>query len=72
MDRVIVEPQRARPARPRSRSHPRWSAGALILLLHAVFGCVGGVYLTTTSIPITAIAAGLAAIVVAMVLITQG
>ncbi|GLL08020.1 hypothetical protein GCM10017581_097800 [Dactylosporangium matsuzakiense] len=55
----------------RGRSGRRSPAKALILLIEAIFGSVGGIYLITSSISITVVAAALAAAVAALVLITQ-
>jgi hypothetical protein len=41
------------------------------MVIEAVLGGVGGVYLTTGSVTITLVAAGLAAVVLTLVLITQ-
>ena len=56
---------------PRTPSRPdrRWGARPLVTLIEAVFAGVGGVYLSTGSVPITIVAAVVAVIVVALVLV---
>ncbi len=74
MDSTAADPaQPPRAPRPRrtGSSPRRWGARPLVVLIEAVLGGVGGVYLTTASVTITLIAAGLAAVVLALVLITQ-
>ncbi|MCO1593845.1 hypothetical protein M8C17_01545 [Micromonospora sp. RHAY321] len=59
------------PTPPSRRPGGGWSAGRLVTLINAVLAGVGGVYLVTESVTITIVAAGMAVIVVALVLRAQ-
>ncbi len=73
MDRTTDDqlPSRRTRRKARAAAVRGWPARSLILLLKAVFGGVGAIYLATTSTTITVVAASLAATVTALVLITQ-
>jgi hypothetical protein len=58
---------------PRTPRHPGryWGTRPPVTLIEAVLVGVGGVYLTTGSVPVTIVAATVAVTVAALVLITQ-
>ena len=69
------EPRAPRDSRrrpPAQQPRPqRWTARSLILMSQSLLAGVGGVYLGTGSVTITLIAAGLAALALTLVLVTQ-
>ncbi len=68
---IGVEGDRTGPGNRVVRRRGRWSANSLVVVINGMLVGVGGVFMVTTSVPVTVIAAAAAVLLGAVIVLTH-